>query len=94
MIDIESKIISCREDTNDYRLCLTREEINEIKQALNKQEAQIPNYSGDGYYGGILVIDAWECPCCNTQYEVDYDDFEYCHKCGQHIDHSTLTEDD
>ena len=38
MIDIESKIISCREDTNDYRLCLTREEIEEIKQALNKQE--------------------------------------------------------
>lgn len=37
MIDIESKIISCREDTNDYRLCLTREEIDEIKQALNKK---------------------------------------------------------
>lgn len=35
MIDIESKIISYREDTNDYRLCLTREEINKIKQALN-----------------------------------------------------------
>ena len=34
MIDIESKIISCREDTNDYRLCLTREEIEEIKEAL------------------------------------------------------------
>lgn len=31
MIDIESKIISYREDTNDYRLCLTREEIDEIK---------------------------------------------------------------
>ena len=31
MIDIESKIISYREDTNDYRLCLTREEIEEIK---------------------------------------------------------------
>lgn len=35
MIDIESKIISCREDTNDYRLCLTREEIDEIKEALS-----------------------------------------------------------
>lgn len=37
MLDIESKIISYREDSNDYRLCLTREEINEIKQALNKK---------------------------------------------------------
>ena len=36
MIDIESKIISYREDTNDYRLCLTREEITKINQALNQ----------------------------------------------------------
>ena len=34
MIDIESKIISYREDTNDYRLCLTREEIEEIKSYM------------------------------------------------------------
>ena len=37
MLDIESKIKSYREDSNDYRLCLTREEIAEIKDALNKQ---------------------------------------------------------
>lgn len=37
MLDIETKIISYREDANDYRLCLTREEINEIKQALNNK---------------------------------------------------------
>lgn len=37
MLDIESKIISYREDNNDYRLCLTREDIEEIKRALHKQ---------------------------------------------------------
>lgn len=46
MIDIESKIISCREDTNDYRLCLTREEIDEIKNAWN-----------DGYYQGATDME-------------------------------------
>lgn len=46
MIDIESKIISCREDTNDYRLCLTREEIDEIKEAWN-----------DGYYQGATDME-------------------------------------
>lgn len=46
MIDIESKIISCREDTNDYRLCLTREEIEEIKNAWN-----------DGYYQGATDME-------------------------------------
>ena len=31
MIDIENKVVSYREDTDDYRLCLSREEIEEIK---------------------------------------------------------------
>lgn len=65
-----------------------------IDEAVEKQIPKVPNYSGDGYYGGELVIDTWECPCCGYQYEVDYDYHEYCPKCGQHIDHSTLTEDD
>ena len=38
MLDIESKIIAYHEKANDYRLCLTREEIEEIKKALNNQE--------------------------------------------------------
>lgn len=33
----ESKIISYREDANDYRLCLTLEDIQEVKQALNQK---------------------------------------------------------
>lgn len=34
MVEIESKIVSYREDTDDYRLCLTREEIEEIKKSM------------------------------------------------------------
>lgn len=62
--------------------------------AIEKQIPKVPCYSGDGYYNGEIVIDTWECPCCGKQYEIDYDDYEYCPNCGQHIDHSTLTEDD
>ena len=35
--DIEKKIISYREDSNDYRLCLTREDMQEIKKALDQK---------------------------------------------------------
>ena len=69
-------------------------EINTLKEALEKQMAKIPNYEGDGYYNGVLVYDTWICPCCEKKYEVDYEDYAYCPNCGQHIDHSTLTEDD
>lgn len=71
---------------NDY--------INSLLEILEKQIPKVPTYSGDGYYNGEMVIDTWECPCCGKQYEVDYDDYKYCPNCGQHIDHSTLTEDD
>lgn len=36
----------------------------------------------------IIVYDTWICPCCGHHYEVDYDDYEYCPKCGQKIDWS------
>lgn len=72
----------------------TSDLINISIKALEKQIPKVPYYSGDGYYGGELIIDAWECPCCGKYYEVDYDDYEYCPNCGQHIDHSTFTIDD
>lgn len=68
--------------------------INISIKALEKQIPKVPCYSGDGYYAGEIVIDTWECPCCGKQYEVDYDDYDYCPNCGQHINHSTLVEDD
>ena len=63
-------------------------------ECMEKQIPKKPNYEGDGYYNGELVLDTWICPNCSKSYEVDYDDYDYCPNCAQHIDHSTLTEDD
>lgn len=59
-----------------------------------KQIARVPEYTGDGYCNGSIVFDTWICPSCGKDYEVDYEDYDYCPNCGQHINHSTLTEDD
>lgn len=56
--------------------------------ALKKQEPMKPYLEGDGYSDGELVYDTWICQNCGEHYEVDYDDYEYCPKCGQHIDWS------
>ena len=57
--------------------------------ALEKQLAKKPNFEGDGYApDGTFVYDTWECPNCGECYEVDYDDYDYCPKCGQKIDWS------
>lgn len=73
MIDIESKIISYREDTNDYRLCLTREEIDKIKQALIKQEPMKRKFWKSGH------------SCCGNCERGILKEDKYCSYCGQRI---------
>lgn len=71
----------------DYAMSVI-EAIETAKVALEKQIPKSPDYEGDGYSNGQLVYDTWVCPCCGQTYEVDYDDYEYCPKCGQKIDWS------
>lgn len=61
----------------------------EVREASEKQKAKEPTYEGDGYApDGTFVWDEWLCPRCGSRYEVDYDDYDYCPNCGQHIDWS------
>ena len=56
-------------------------------EALEKQIAKKPDFEGDGYdCSGNLVYDTWICPNCEADYEVDYEEYECCPKCGQAID--------
>lgn len=88
--DLEMAIKALKE-IQQYRAIGTIAGLQALKE---KSVAKKPNYEGDGYYNGELVLDTWICPNCEKSYEVDYDDYEYCPNCGQHIDHSSLTEDD
>lgn len=54
-----------------------------------RDRAKRPDLEGDGYDpDGNMVYDTWSCPNCETKYEVDYDDHDFCPKCGQRIDWS------
>ena len=57
-----------------------------VQKAVEKQIAKKPNRWGDGYSDGHLVYDMWECPTCGKNYELEYDEHDYCPNCGQHID--------
>lgn len=57
-------------------------------EALAKQIPKKPDLEGDGYWDGQIVYDTWICPCCGKRYEVDYEEYDYCPKCGQKIDWS------
>ena len=55
-------------------------------EALGKQIPTVPTFEGDGYSDGELVYDTWICPGCGKSYELEYEEYDYCPKCGQAID--------
>ena len=68
-----------------------------IDMAIKALEMRVPNqpdFEGDGYGDdGKIIFDEWLCPCCETRYEVDYDDYKFCPNCGQAIDWSDECDD-
>jgi hypothetical protein len=59
---------------------------NAAAEALDKQIPKKPDISGNGYFNGELVYDTYTCPRCGKDYELDYEDYDYCPNCGQRID--------
>ena len=85
-INLEKFLISTLEEIQQYREIGT---VEECREAVEKQKPKKPDYEGDGYDDeGVLVYDTWICPCCGERYEVGYNDYKYCPKCGQAIDWS------
>lgn len=83
--EIATEAVKALEEVKEYRKIGT---IEEVKEAVEKQTAKEPDYEGDGYADGEIVYDIWICPNCGEEYEVDYDDYNHCPKCGQKIDWS------
>lgn len=65
---------------------LDPEETYSLKE---RDTAKKPDYEGDGYDNeGNIIYDTWVCPNCEEHYEVDYDNYDFCPKCGQRLDWS------
>lgn len=84
VIDYHQDVLDGEEPDNTEKAIF--EECEVILNALEKQIPKEPDYEGDGYWNGELVYDTWICPNCGKVYEVDYDNYKYCPKCGQAID--------
>lgn len=82
-LDCIDYAISALKEVQQYREIGT---VEECRTAVEKQKKKTPVYEGDGYADGYMVYDTWVCTNCGTKYEVDYDDFDFCPKCGQAID--------
>lgn len=75
--------ISALKEIQQYREIGT---VEECRDARNMQTPEAPEYEGDGCdKDGNIIYDTWICPNCGERYEVDYDDYEHCPKCGKAI---------
>lgn len=69
--------------------CIYDENLEVLKELVDKATPKKPDYEGDGYDdNGQMIYDTWICPNCGKRYEVDYDDYDYCPNCGQALDWS------
>ena len=77
--------ISALKEIQQYREIGT---VEECRKAVEKQKSKSPTLEGDGYdEDGEMIYDTWICPSCGKDYEIDYDDYEFCPNCGQRILH-------
>ena len=85
----EEKIYGALCKLKDYEESgLNPEQVQQLKE---RDTAKIPHIEGDGYdNNGNIIYDTWICPDCREYYEVEYDDYDFCPKCGQRIDLSEL----
>lgn len=66
--------------------------VEKCRAAVEKQKSEAPAIWGDGYdEDGELIYDMYNCPGCGESYEIDFDQYDYCPKCGQAIDRKYLT---
>lgn len=83
-------------DDKNFLMFLAKNSISEITEEIMRADDELeaketpkkPHLEGDSYSDGELVYDTWICPNCEESYEVDYDKYDYCPKCGQKIDWS------
>lgn len=59
--------------------------VEECREAMERQKAKTPDIWGDGYSGGKLVYDMYDCPNCGKSYEIECERYKHCPECGQAI---------
>lgn len=84
---LEKLSVKALEEIEQYRAIGT---VEECREAVERRKAKRPDYEGDGEADGYPVYDTWICPHCGEHYEIEYEEYKCCPKCGQEIDWSEV----
>ena len=68
-------------------------DIELIESIVKKEIHEKPKLiARDGCDDDEIIYDLWVCPCCREYYRLSWDQYDYCPKCGQHIDRLEIEE--
>lgn len=67
------------EQLEEIGVCLGRK-MDDVKEAMEKQIPKKPD----------TECDDWICPNCKEEYDIYFDKYDYCPRCGQAIDKSYM----
>lgn len=67
------------------KISLNRECVLNLIEPVCKAIPLKPIIKGDRWADSEREYPIWECPNCNSLYALEYEKYEYCNSCGQHI---------
>jgi hypothetical protein len=83
------KLISASKELGLQRIArissIPVEAVELVADALEKKTPEPPHLWGEGYSGGEIVYDMYDCPNCGKSYELECEKYDCCPNCGQAI---------
>lgn len=68
---------------------------HQLQDLVNRTTKTRPEYWSDSVEeNGQIIFDHWNCPNCHHEYELDYEQCDFCPYCGQAIDWSSDEEEE
>ena len=94
-LDFVQEMLNAREPNVMNHLAANRVIDHQLRDLVNRTTKMKPEYWSDSVEeDGQIIFDHWNCPNCHHEYELDYEQYDFCPYCGQAIDWSNDEEED
>lgn len=87
-LNFVQEILNAREHPNVMNhLAANRIIDHQLRDLVNRATKTKPEYWSDSVEeNGEIIFDHWNCPNCHHEFELDYEQYDFCPCCGQAID--------
>lgn len=86
-LDFVKETLNAKEPNVMNHLAANRIIDHQLRDLVNRATKTKPEYWSDSVEeDGQIIFDHWNCPNCHHEFELDYEQHDFCPYCGQAID--------